>query len=439
MIGNAKEFLGSQVDNSSLVFFRMCYGFLVAAETFGAILTGWVERTLVNPAFTFSFIGFEWLQPLPGDGMYYYFIVMGICGLLIMLGLFYRVSTVIFFVLWTGVYLMQKAEYNNHYYLLVLLSAAMIFMPAHKSRSLDARLGITKESKTCLKAHVWFFILQILIVYVFASLNKVHMDWLTAKPVGIWFHSKASYWLIGPLLDTRAFQYLISWGGVLYDGAIVFLLLNRSTRKLGFFLSLFFNLFNSAVFQIGIFPYMMIAFTVFFYPPEYIRKLIFKDNFQIPESKGVLSKPLFTVMAVYFAIQLLLPIRHHLYEGDVHWSEEGHKMAWQMMLRSKSGYVRFDVLDKATQEKTRIDMSNYLSRRQKRSIVGEPDMIWQFAQRLKETYRKEGKDVAVFAVSRLSLNGHTLQPLIDPTTDLASVPWDRWKHSDWILTYDSYD
>jgi len=439
MIGNTREFLGSHVDNSSLVFFRMCYGFLVAAETFGAILTGWVERTLITPTFTFSFIGFDWLQPLPGDGMYYYFIVMGICGLLIMLGLFYRASTIVFFVLWTGVYLMQKAEYNNHYYLLVLLSAAMIFMPAHKSRSLDVRLGIARESKTCLKAYIWFFILQILIVYVFASLNKVHFDWLAAKPIGIWFHAKANYWLIGPLLDTRLFQYLISWGGVLYDGVIVFLLLNKRTRKLGFYLSLFFNLFNSAVFQIGIFPYMMIAFTVFFFPPEDIRKLIFKDRSKVEGQKGILSKPFFAMLTVYFVFQLLLPIRHHLYKGDAHWSEEGHKMAWQMMLRSKSGYVRFDVVDKKTMEKTRINMSDYLSSRQRRSIVGEPDMIWQFAQRLKEAYRKDGKDIAVYAVSKLSLNGHPSKPLIDPETDLASVPWDRWKHSEWILTYDSYD
>lgn len=439
MIEKAREFLGSQVDNSALVFFRMCYGFLVAAETFGAILTGWVDRTLIEPAFTFSYIGFEWLQPFSGDGMYYYFIAMGVCGLLIMFGLFYRISTIVFFVLWTAVYLMQKAEYNNHYYLLILLSAVMIFVPAHRSRSLDVRFGIAPESKTCLNAFTWVFILQILIVYVFASLNKIHFDWLEARPIGIWFSAKADYWLIGPVLDQRFFQYLIAWGGVLFDGAIVFLLLKKRTRKLGFYLSLFFNLFNSAVFQIGIFPYMMIAFTVFFFPPENIRKLIFKDRSQIPVEKGTLSKPFFAVLAIYFVIQIYLPVRHHFYKGDVHWSEEGHKMAWQMMLRSKSGYVRFDVVDKETQEKTRINMTEYLTASQRRSIGGEPDMIWQFAQRLKETYKKEGKDVAVYAISRLSLNKHNPQPLVDPNTDLSSVPWDRWKHSDWILTYDSYD
>ena len=439
MIDKAREFLGTQIDNSSLVFFRMCYGFLIAAETIGAIFTGWVDRTLVQPNFTFSFIGFEWVQPLSGDGMYYYFIVMGICGLLIMVGLFYRISTVIFFILWTGAYLMQKSEYNNHYYLLVLLSGIMIFMPANKSRSLDVRFGFTQESKTCLNAYIWFFILQIGIVYVFASLNKMHPDWMMARPIGIWFKSKAGFWLIGPLLAKEWFQFVIAWGGIIYDGAIVFLLLSQRTRKLGFILSLVFNLFNSAVFHIGIFPYLMIAFTVFFFPPEDVRRTIFKDKLMISPEKGKLSSSFLYAMGIYFFVQLALPIRHHLYKGDVHWTEEGHRMAWQMMLRAKSGYVRFDVVDKETGEKTRINMTQYLTRKQQSSVAGEPDMIWQFAQRLKKDYAEQGKDVSVFAVSRLSLNGHKSQPLVDPETDLASVPWERWKHSDWILTYDSYD
>ncbi len=439
MIEKARGFLGTQIDNSSLVFFRFCYGFLIAAETIGAIFTGWVNRTMVQPKFTFSFIGFEWLQPLPGDGMYYYFIVMGVCGLLIMVGLFYRVSTILFFILWTGAYLMQKSEYNNHYYLLVLLSGIMIFMPANKGRSLDVRFGFTQESKTCHNAYIWFFILQIGIVYVFASLNKMHMDWITARPIGIWFQSKSHFWLIGPLLDKEWFQQIIAWGGIVYDGAIVFLLLNRKTRKLGFCLSLIFNLFNSAVFHIGIFPYLMIAFTVFFFPPEFVRKRLFKDQNVVERKEGKISKKFVYVMAVYFIIQLILPIRHHLYKGDVHWSEEGHRMAWQMMLRAKSGYVRMDVINKETQEKIRVNLNKYLTRKQKGSIAGEPDMMWQFAQYLKKEYQKQGIDVAVFVESKLSLNGHTPQPLVDPKTDLASVSWERWKHSDWILTYDSYD
>lgn len=102
------QFLFRKIDNAQLVVFRVFYGLLVSAECYGAIATGWVRRTLVEPKFTFSFIGFEWLQPLPGSGMYIYFAVMGTLGLLIALGLKYRLSALTFAVLWSGVYLMQK-------------------------------------------------------------------------------------------------------------------------------------------------------------------------------------------------------------------------------------------------------------------------------------------------------------------------------------------
>ena len=75
------QFLFRKIDNAQLVVFRIFYGLLVAAECYGAIATGWVRRTMVEPKFTFSFIGFEWLQPLPGNGMYIYFAVMGTLGL----------------------------------------------------------------------------------------------------------------------------------------------------------------------------------------------------------------------------------------------------------------------------------------------------------------------------------------------------------------------
>ena len=74
----------------------MFFGALVALECYGAIVTGWVGHTLVEPQFTFSFIGFEWLQPLPGYGMYFYFFVMGTLGVCIALGYKYRFSIILF-------------------------------------------------------------------------------------------------------------------------------------------------------------------------------------------------------------------------------------------------------------------------------------------------------------------------------------------------------
>ncbi|MEQ9009516.1 MAG: HTTM domain-containing protein [Ekhidna sp.] len=439
MLSSTRSFLGTQVDNSPLILFRMVFGFLAAAESYGAILTGWVQKAFIDPKFTFTMIGFEWLQPLEGNGMIYYFLIMGTAAIFIMLGLFYRASTFVFFSMWTMVYLMQKTHYNNHYYLLVLLSAAMIILPAHKSRSLDAKSGLTIPNNSCQRICHWFFILQIIIVYVYASIHKMHWDWLEARPLAIWFQYKSNYWLIGPLLQEKWFQLVIAWGGVIYDGTIIFLLLHPKTRKVGFILSIIFNLFNSFVFQIGIFPYLMIGLTVFFFPPETITSIFFKKKPQVYLVRKQLSLSWTYVLGAYFILQLLLPLRHHLIKGDVAFTEEGHSLSWRMMLRAKSGFIKMDVKDLSTGERERVKISNYLTRDQQSSLMVQPDMIWQFAQRLKKEYAENGKQVAIYADAKVSLNGHPSRPLIDKNVDLASVPWEPFKHSEWILINEEND
>src|SRR5690606_40731135 len=107
------KWLFTRIDNSALVVFRIFFGLLITIEAFGAIFTGWIRRTLIESSETFNFIGFEFLQPLPGDGMLYYYGVMGLFGVLVMLGLKYRISIIAYTIMWSGVYLMQKSSYNN--------------------------------------------------------------------------------------------------------------------------------------------------------------------------------------------------------------------------------------------------------------------------------------------------------------------------------------
>ena len=41
------------------------------------------------------------------------------------------------------------------------------------------------------------------------------------------------------------------------------------------------------------------------------------------------------VVFVFLIVQILVPLRLHLYEGDVKWTEYGHKFSWRMKLRTK--------------------------------------------------------------------------------------------------------
>ena len=56
------HFKTEYTNNSPLIVFRIFLGFLLAAESFGALLTGWVNRLFVVTKFTFNHIGFDWLQ-----------------------------------------------------------------------------------------------------------------------------------------------------------------------------------------------------------------------------------------------------------------------------------------------------------------------------------------------------------------------------------------
>ena len=272
------NFLFKAIDNSPLIVFRIFFGFLIACESFGAILTGWVKRVFIDPEFTFSFIGFEWLQPLPGFGMYYYFIIMGILGLCIMLGYYYRISIILYSFLWAGAYLMQKSHYNNHYYLLLLISFLMIVLPANKYASLDVKQNRTTEQITMPFWISFLFIVQVGIVYFFAAIAKIYPDWLDGTFTKILLAEHSSNSVFSELFSKKWFYLFIAYAGIAFDLLIVPLLLIKRTRTLALIASLLFHIFNAITLQIGIFPFFALSFALFFYESETIRRIFLKNK-----------------------------------------------------------------------------------------------------------------------------------------------------------------
>ncbi len=430
------NFLFKQVDNSPLIVFRIIFGLLCFLESVGAILTGWVKRTLIEPEFTFTFIGFEWLQPLPGFGMYVYYIIMGVFGLFIMLGYRYRFSAIMFTIMWLATYLMQKSSYNNHYYLLILLSAIMALLPAHKYASLDVKNNPEKKRISMPNWCKAIVILQMFIVYTYGSIAKLYPDWLDLTVMEILMKGKQHYYIVGDFLQQNWVHYILAYGGILYDGLVIPLLLYKPTRKWAFLASIFFHLFNSIVFQVGIFPYLSLAFTLFFFDSKTINRLFLKkkpfydgNEVVVPNNKNTLIG----VLSIYFIVQILLPLRHHIIQDNVLWTEEAHRMSWRMMLRTKYGYATYHVYDKQTKETTIVNLDDYLTKKQQRHVASKPDFIWQFSQRLKKEYAKKGQDISVFVDGKISVNGRPFKPLIDKKVDLAAEKWPVFSHSKWIL------
>jgi hypothetical protein len=109
--------------------------------------------------------------------------------------------------------------------------------------------------------------LLMVIVYFYAGLAKINSDWLLkALPLKIWMPSKYDIPLIGEtLLQQEWVHYAMSWGGMLYDLSIPFLLFYRKTRLYGFALVVFFHVFTAVLFPIGMFPYIMIVSALIFF------------------------------------------------------------------------------------------------------------------------------------------------------------------------------
>ncbi len=433
------NFLYRNTDAAPLAAFRILMGLLMAAEGFGAIITGWVGDNFVNVPFTFNFIGFEFLQIIIGPQAYLIYVLLGIAGIGISLGYRYRLMTSLYLVLWAAVYFAQKTSYNNHYYLLLLFCMLFLIAPMNVYRSLDVKQGRVKESQSVPYWSIWIFKASLAIVYFYAACAKLYPDWLSGKAVGTFLSGKCDYPILGAYCHSDWLIMLISYGGILFDFFVIPALWYKPTRKCAFVVSIFFHLFNSVVFQIGIFPYMMLITTILYFEPAAMRKLFFRNSlanaitgyrYPAPFRK----KSLQAGLAVYFSLMVLLPLRHFLYPGSPHWSEEAHRLSWHMMLRSKYGIIQYRVVDPQSGNTEIIEPGGRLPDKMAQSLATRPDQIWQYAQHIKAEYQEKGiANPEVYVISSVSLNHRPYRPLIDPNANLAAEPWNHIKPHKWIL------
>jgi hypothetical protein len=192
------------------------------------------------------------------------------------------------------------------------------------------------------------------------------------------------------------------------------------------------------IFDIGIFPWLMLGALLTFFPPDLMRR--FARAFMSPGEAYLAAKPaviaegtigprsfasqklVVGLLAAYLVVQLVLPLRHYLYPGNVSWTEEGHNFSWHMKLRTISGEAVFTITHPQSGQTWTINPEDYLPSHQLTKMITKPDLIVQFAHYLAEQKRREGyDDVAVRARVMVSLNGRQPQLLIDPNVDLAKT------------------
>ena len=428
----------SPVDGASVAVFRILFGGIMIVEVYRYFSRGWIEEYYMAPKFHFTYFGFGWVKPWPGNGMYWHFALMGVAGLGVMLGAWYRISAVLLFLTFSYVFLLDQAQYLNHFYMICLLSLLMIFIPAHRLLSIDAWRKPARRSDDFPAWALWLLLAQLSVVYFYAGIAKLNGDWINGEPMRSWLAERTDTPLIGRFFTEEWMVLLFNYGGLAFDLFIVPLLLWKRTRVVAFLWVISFHVLNMVLFSIGIFPWLMLMATLLFFRPDWPR-LVVKPWQRVAGTLPALT-PRFPRVAVglivaYVVIQLAVPLRHFVYPGNVHWTEEGHRFAWHMKLRDKQASARFYVTDPERKRTWEVSPRLYLTVRQTQKMATRPDMILQMAHHIardQAAKRKIDHPLEVRARVMASLHGRDRELLIDPTVNLVAERRSLG-HARWIL------
>lgn len=441
------------VPGHSIAVLRIVMGALLLFESVNYGVFHCLDCNFRDTELLFKYQYFEWAAlPSGRRGLELLFLVMGLSAIGVMIGLWYRLSIIVltFSVAWY--FLLDAAEYLNHYYLTLLFLGILCVIPANRVWALDAK-KYPSSPYIGNWSRIWL-IVQLEIVLIYAGLVKLNSDWLQLEPLRLWITSYSAD--AGPFMQWLSQDPGIALGAY---GAIALhligapLLLFKKTRFPVFCVYLIFHAINATVFNIGIFPFMTAAATTLIFEPDWPLRLLTRfrqgvafsrerwdqalATFSEQQSRRKLLNPLIiTFVALWLVVQIVLPTRPLWYPGAVVWNEAGHRFSWRMKLRDKRGRLKFLVRNNRQNSLTVVDPLDHLTRRQTIKMACMPDLIWQFAQYLENVEietAKDGKtdadDISITAAAMCSVNTRKAVPLIKPvdlTTLDLSAPRHQW-------------
>ncbi len=429
-----------------LITFRIIFGIMMLVSTLRFIILGWVKAHYITPKFHFKYYGFEWVEVISPEFIYFVHIVMIMSSLGVIVGGFYRLSAALLFLSFTYTELIDLTYYLNHYYFVSIICFLLILVPANAYFSVDSWRNPNLQRLTIPAWIIWIFQFQLAIVYIYAGIAKINHTWLIeAMPLKIWLPANDKFPLIGCIFTLKITPYLFSWIGMLYDCSIVFFLLWRKTRLIAYIVVIIFHILTGLLFQIGVFPLVMISSTLIFFSEKWHEKFITKlitwfhfpiysqDNFD----KNIIIKhtPTFVKLILYLHIpfQLLFPFRHLLYDGNLLWTEQGYRFSWRVMLMEKAGTATFYVKDSLTNKEGEVVNSEFLTADQEKQMAMQPDMLLQFAKFLAKHYEKQGVfKPQVRVETYVTMNAKPSKLLINPTINLVEIT-DSFAEKTWIM------
>lgn len=417
-----------------MAVFRILFGAVIFWE-FGRLI--WSDLgyyKYINTVFQFKYLGFEWVQQAPDAVMYFIFGLGTLLSFLFIIGLWFRVVSILLFLSYTYIFLLDVSYWNNHYYLYVLFLGLFCFTQAHQQLSVDRYIFRFSRKKI----HNWqyfVFQFQIGVVYFYGAISKIqNPDWFSGISTRNILNS--SFEKNGFEISENTFEFLVqllAHGGFWYDLLIVPMLWYRRTFWVGVGLSICFHLPNHMILNIGSFPWAMIGSLVLFYP---LSK--YENSSVITKGKKQLT---IALVSVFVTFQMLFPLRHMFIEGSVFWTSEGKVGGWHMMSGSTVVVVeRFYLVEKDDNGKilssNEVEVSNYLNEKQIRTLGKWPYLVPQFCVFLQREAEIAGfRNIEIYAKAVVSRNGKAFKHILDPDVNMCEQIPSAWKHNQYVLLY----
>lgn len=418
-------------------------------------INDFVGEDLVKPLIHFKYYFFSFLEPLPQEFLQMLMLLLGVAAVMISLGYFYRWAVGFWFIGFTYLWLLDKGFFNNHYYLISILLGMMFFLEADKwnpfKKGGPGRATVPRWQVLALCA-------QIFIVFFWAGLNKLQAGWLVNhQPIAFILDYKAQF-TGEDIWKSPALESLMVWGGLLFDLLVIPALWWKRTRWFALAGMVVFNGFNFWVFHdvggIGIFPWLVLATAVLFFPADTGEKVYSrikrlqnrppKKQKKTGKSPAANASPSSTGMTVpmktfmlFLAFQLIFPARHLLIPGHVDWTGEGQRFAWRMKIFYKDFEMHWYMVGDGGQGiRYEVDPGKMLTPKQYTALAYYPDLIPPTARFLREDALKKGLQNPVIQVDFVSgLNGWPRQSLLNPQTDASQLTIHPFRKSSWIIPY----
>jgi hypothetical protein len=430
-------------DALPLEIFRYFFILTLILQFYSFYAAKYLQGGILAPVYLFTFQGFSFLSEIPEGGMKFLYALLLIAPILMLIKKAFRFAVFIYLVAFSFFFLVEQSYYNNHFYLIILYCFFWLFYNPQKH-----------QGKLSVPGWLLFlFQIQLFIVYFYGGLVKLNFDWLVnQEPMATLLRLNSAQLPSAKFATSSLIINYLTYGGLIFDLLIGFLLLNRKTLWIGIIINTIFHLTNIFLFNIGeggdigIFPIMMILTNVIFIPAHILRnwaqrlgmgvKAIFPPGKEKPIEELKISAPKVKPwLLAYFMIQLLLPFRYHLIGSDVDWTGQASFFSWRMKSYTKQCEIKFFYQSDAAQPKQEYKMGRIINTMQIDKMAQHANMIYQFIQFIKKDLkRKEGlTNPIITADVKIAFNGRSPQNFIDPKQNLTHVEFSSFSRPNWVL------